>query len=69
MFVYILASKTRVLYVGVTADLLHRMWEHLTGAMPGFTCRYGVNRLVYYETTDNRQLQSVEKNRLRVGQG
>ena len=31
MFVYILASKSRVLYVGVTADLLRRMWEHRTG--------------------------------------
>jgi putative endonuclease len=49
MFVYILASKSRVLYVGVTADLLRRMWEHRTGALPGFTRRYGVNQLVYYE--------------------
>jgi putative endonuclease len=49
MFVYILASKTRVLYVGVTADLLRRIWEHRTGALPGFTRRYGVHRLVYYE--------------------
>ena len=53
MFIYILASKSRVLYVGVTADLLHRMWEHRTGAFPGFTRRYGVNQLVYYEATDN----------------
>jgi putative endonuclease len=53
MFVYILASKSRVLYVGVTADLLRRMWEHRTGALPGFTRRYGVDRLVYYETADN----------------
>jgi putative endonuclease len=53
MFVYILASKSRVLYVGVTADLLRRMWEHRTGALPGFTRRYGVNQLVYYEATDD----------------
>ena len=50
IFVYILASKSRRLYVGVTADLLRRMWEHRTGALPGFTRRYGVNQLVYYET-------------------
>lgn len=49
MFVYITASKSRVLYVGVTADLPRRIWEHRTGALPGFTRRYGVNRLVYYE--------------------
>jgi putative endonuclease len=53
MFVYILASKSRVLYVGVTANLLHRMWEHRTGALPGFTRRYGVDQPVYYEATDN----------------
>ena len=53
MFVYVLASKSRVLYIGVTGDLLHRMWEHRTGAFPGFTRRYGVNQLVYYEATDN----------------
>ncbi len=49
MFVYVLTSKTRVLYVGVTNDLVRRMWEHRTGQLPGFTRRYGVNRLVYFE--------------------
>jgi putative endonuclease len=49
VFVYILASKTRVLYVGVTNDLVRRLWEHRTGAVPGFTRRYGVHKLVYYE--------------------
>ena len=53
MFVYVLASKNRVLYVGVTADLVRRMWEHRTGAFPGFTRRYGVNQLVYYEAADD----------------
>jgi putative endonuclease len=52
MFVYVLASRTRVLYVGVTANLVRRMWEHRTGALPGFTRRYGVHRLVYYEATN-----------------
>jgi putative endonuclease len=49
MFIYILARKSRVLYVGITADLSRRMWEHRTRALPGFTRRYGVNHLVYYE--------------------
>jgi putative endonuclease len=49
VFVYILASKTRVLYVGVTNDLVRRMWEHRSGSVGGFTRRYGVDRLVYYE--------------------
>jgi putative endonuclease len=53
MFVYVLASASRVLYVGVTSDLRRRMWEHRTGRFPGFTRRYNVGRLVYYEATPN----------------
>jgi|SRR5215208_6390716 len=49
--VYILASATRRLYVGVTSDLTKRMWEHKAGLVPGFTRRYGITRLVYVETT------------------
>ena len=49
MFVYMLASGTRRLYVGVTNDLVRRTWEHRTGAVPGFTKKYGINRLVYFE--------------------
>ncbi len=48
-FVYILASKSRVLYTGVTNDLYRRVAEHKTRQVPGFTARYNVNRLVYYE--------------------
>ncbi|MDO7842543.1 GIY-YIG nuclease family protein [Sphingomonas immobilis] len=48
--VYILASKRYgTLYIGVTAHLLERVHQHRTGAMPGFTDRYGVHLLVRYE--------------------
>jgi putative endonuclease len=48
--VYILASKRDgVLYIGVTSNLEQRMAEHAQGLVPGFTLRYGVKRLVYYE--------------------
>ena len=49
MFVYILASRTCRLYVGVTSQLVRRVWEHKTGLVAGFTRRYGIDRLVYYE--------------------
>jgi len=49
MFVYILASKSRRLYVGVTNDLVRRVWEHRMEIVPGFTRKYGVKELVYYE--------------------
>jgi putative endonuclease len=49
-FVYILASQRNwTLYVGVTNDLIGRVNEHREGLMPGFTKRYGVKMLVYFE--------------------
>jgi putative endonuclease len=49
-FVYILASQRNgTLYVGVTNDLLRRVQEHREGLVPGFTKRYQVKLLVYYE--------------------
>lgn len=49
-WVYILASKPRgTLYVGVTNNLLRRVYEHREGLAEGFSKAYGVKRLVYYE--------------------
>ena len=49
-YVYILASKRNgTLYTGVTNDLIRRVHQHKNGDIPGFTKRYGVDRLVYYE--------------------
>jgi putative endonuclease len=48
-FVYILASKSRTLYIGITSDLATRMREHRSGVYGGFTTEYKVHRLVYYE--------------------
>ena len=48
--VYILASrKNGTLYIGVTGDLEHRIWEHKQGKIKGFTEKYKVNKLVYFE--------------------
>src|ERR1019366_2685538 len=47
--VYILASKSRTLYVGITSDLETRNREHRSGVYGGFTFNYKVHRLVYYE--------------------
>ncbi len=53
-FVYILASKKNgTLYIGVTNDLVRRVHEHRTHAVPGFTKKYGVHQPVYFDTTDN----------------
>jgi putative endonuclease len=52
-FVYILTNRSGTLYTGVTADLERRFWEHKTGALDGFTKRYKIDRLVYYEEFGN----------------
>ena len=47
---YILASKRNgTLYIGVTSNLQKRVWEHRNSLVEGFTKRYGIHRLVYYE--------------------
>ena len=51
--VYILASDSGVLYIGVTNSLMRRVWEHKQKLIPGFTAQYNVNKLVHYETYDN----------------
>ena len=48
-FVYILASRSRVLYTGATRDLLRRVCQHRIGHIAGFTRRYHVTKLVYFE--------------------
>jgi putative endonuclease len=49
-YVYIMASRSRNLYAGVTGDLCRRALEHKRGEIEGFTKRYNIHRLVYFET-------------------
>ena len=52
-YVYIMASKPNgTLYIGVTSDLLKRVWEHRDGVADGFTRRYGCKTLVWFEVHD-----------------
>ncbi|WP_061634238.1 GIY-YIG nuclease family protein, partial [Legionella pneumophila] len=49
-YAYIMASKRNgTLYVGSTSDLIKRVWEHKNKVIPGFSARYNVHILVYYE--------------------
>jgi len=53
-YVYILASRRNgTLYVGVTNNIARRVWEHKQGLAGGFTKRYDVKTLVYYEATES----------------
>jgi putative endonuclease len=49
-YVYIMASRSLTLYTGVTGDIYHRALQHRAGEIEGFTKKYHINRLVYYET-------------------
>ena len=44
-----MTNRSKTLYVGVTSDLRHRIWQHKTGKLKGFTCRYKMDRLVFFE--------------------
>jgi len=53
-YIYILSNKVNtVLYVGVTSNLIKRVWEHKNKVVPGFTAKYNVDKLVYYETSES----------------
>jgi putative endonuclease len=54
-FAYILSSRTKRLYIGVTNDLERRVAQHKRKEVQGFTSRYNIDRLVYYEETDDVQ--------------
>jgi len=61
-FVYILTNRTRTLYVGATNDLMRRVYEHRSGEISGFTSKYKIHRLVYFEQfADIRQAIAREK--------
>ena len=64
--VYILASKPRgTLYIGVTNDLIRRVAEHKAKMIPGFTKKYGVDKLVYFETFEDNISAIVREKKLK----
>ena len=67
-WVYMLASRQNgTLYVGVTSDLLRRVAEHREAAVSSFTKKYGVTRLVWFETHDSIEAHDPARKRRRSG--
>ncbi|HEV8465447.1 MAG TPA: GIY-YIG nuclease family protein [Pseudolabrys sp.] len=65
-FVYILASKPNgTLYIGMTDDLVKRVWQHRNDSIPGFTQRYAVKMLVWYESYESRESAFMRERRLK----
>ncbi|HEX9445363.1 MAG TPA: GIY-YIG nuclease family protein [Candidatus Binatia bacterium] len=54
-YVYIMSNESRTLYVGVTNDLERRVYEHKQKLVPGFTSKYNIAQLVYFEATQDIQ--------------
>ena len=65
-YVYILSSKRNgTLYIGVTNDLERRLYEHKNHLVKGFTKKYNVNTLVYYEQTNDIQIALQREKQLK----
>jgi len=65
-YVYILASKPGgTLYVGACTNLIMRVYQHRIGAMAGFTKKYKVDRLVYYEVCDELEAAFLRERQLK----
>jgi putative endonuclease len=65
-YVYLLASKKHgTLYLGVTNNLVRRVYEHRTKAVRGFTTRYGVERLVWFEVHDTAEVAILREKELK----
>jgi putative endonuclease len=65
-YVYILCSKRNgTLYTGVTSDLVKRVYEHKNNLVNGFTKKYSVHRLVWYETHDSAESAITRKKRIK----
>ena len=61
-WIYILTNKSNTLYIGVTNDLKRRISEHKKELIKGFTSRYNLNKLIFYETFNNpKDAIAVEK--------
>ena len=68
-YVYIITDKSRTLYTGVTNNLTRRIHEHKNKLIPGFTSKYNIKILVYYESTPSIQVALQRENQIRAEYG
>jgi len=65
-YVCILASRRNgTLYIGMTDNLIQRVWMHRNGLLPGFTKRYGVKTLVWYEQHETREQALIRERQMK----
>ena len=67
-YVYLVTNKRNtILYVGVTNDLCRRIYEHREGLVVGFTKKYNVKKLVYYEVADDIEIAISREKQIKAG--
>jgi putative endonuclease len=64
-YVYIMASTSGTLYVGVTNDLVRRVYEHKNNLLEGFTKRYNCHKLIFFEETENIESAIIREKQLK----
>jgi len=65
-YVYIVASERNgTIYIGMTDDLARRIWEHREKINPGFTAKYGCDKLVWYELHETREIAFTRERQLK----
>ena len=64
-YVYIMTNATRTLYIGVTNNLARRVWQHKHKLSDGFTTKYNINMLVYYEATSRFEGAIIREKQLK----
>ena len=64
-YVYIMTNKSRTLYTGLTNNLERRVYEHKNKLVPGFTNKYNITQLVYYEETNDVQVALAREKQIK----
>ena len=64
-YVYIMANASKTIYIGVTNNLIRRVYQHKSGKIKGFTSKYNITKLVYYEQGDNIEIAIQREKQLK----
>lgn len=64
-YIYIMTNNSKTLYTGVTSNLVKRVFEHKNKLIQGFTSKYNINKLAYYEIADNSESAILREKQLK----